>query len=59
MSEDSESQFEQIGIIQLIKNMLSPRTLPHIIMIALISSICGYGVHIFGNIIYNCRIFVE
>lgn len=39
MSEDSESQFEQIGIIQLIKNMLSPRTLPHIIMIALISII--------------------
>ena len=39
MTEDSEPQFEQIGIVQLIKNMLSPRTLPHIIMIALISAI--------------------
>ena len=39
MSEESEEKIEQIGIIQLIKNMLSPRTLPHIIMIALISTI--------------------
>ncbi|MBG45608.1 MAG: hypothetical protein CMB76_03715 [Euryarchaeota archaeon] len=39
MSEEPEVQFEQIGIFQLIKNMLSPRTLPHIIMIALISTL--------------------
>ena len=39
MTEDSDTQFEQIGIIQLIRNMLSPRTLPHIIMIAFISII--------------------
>ena len=39
MSEESGEKIEQIGIIQLIKNMLSPRTLPHIIMIALISTI--------------------
>jgi|TARA_B100001559_G_C16482032_1_gene614239 hypothetical protein len=39
MSEEYRKQIEQIGIIQLIKNMLSPRTLPHIIMIALISTI--------------------
>ncbi len=39
MSDDSVDEFEQIGIIQLIKNMLSPRTLPHIIMIALISTV--------------------
>ena len=39
MSEEPEKQFEQIGIFQLIKNMLSPRTLPHIIMIALISTL--------------------
>ena len=39
MSENHESQFEQVGILQLIRNMLSPRTLPHIIMIALVSSI--------------------
>ena len=39
MSENPESQFEQVGILQLIRNMLSPRTLPHIIMIALVSSI--------------------
>ena len=39
MSDESGESFEQIGIIQLIKNMLSPRTLPHIIMIALISTI--------------------
>ena len=39
MTDESEDQFEQIGILQLIRNMLSPRTLPHIIMIALISSI--------------------
>ena len=39
MTEEVETQFEQIGILQLIRNMLSPRTLPHIIMIALISTI--------------------
>ena len=39
MNDESGEPFEQIGIIQLIKNMLSPRTLPHIIMIALISTI--------------------
>ena len=39
MVEESGEKIEQIGIIQLIKNMLSPRTLPHIIMIALISTI--------------------
>lgn len=39
MAEDSNQDFKQIGFLQLIKNMLSPRTLPHIIMIALISSI--------------------
>ena len=38
MSDESGEQLEQIGIIQLVKNMLSPRTLPHIIMIALIST---------------------
>ena len=38
MSDESGESFEQIGIIQLVKNMLSPRTLPHIIMIALIST---------------------
>lgn len=38
MSDESGEPFEQIGIIQLIKNMLSPRTLPHIIMIALLST---------------------
>lgn len=38
MSDESGEPFEQIGIIQLVKNMLSPRTLPHIIMIALIST---------------------
>ncbi len=39
MSGDSKQEFEQIGILQLIRNMLSPRTLPHIVMIAIISSI--------------------
>ena len=39
MSDEIETQFEQIGILQLIRNMMSPRTLPHIIMIALISTI--------------------
>ncbi len=39
ISEEPSEQFEQIGFIQLIRNMLSPRTLPHIIMIALISII--------------------
>lgn len=39
MEEDSKQEFKQIGMIQLIRNMLSPRTLPHIIMIAVISSI--------------------
>lgn len=39
MEEDSQQEFKQIGILQLIRNMLSPRTLPHIIMIAVISSI--------------------
>ena len=38
MSDESGEPFEQIGVIQLIKNMLSPRTLPHIIMIALLST---------------------
>ena len=37
MSDESEPRFWQAGILQLIKNMLSPRTIPHIIMIALIS----------------------
>ena len=39
MEEDSQQEFKQIGILHLIRNMLSPRTLPHIIMIAVISSI--------------------
>lgn len=39
MEEGSKQEFKQIGMIQLIRNMLSPRTLPHIIMIAVISSI--------------------
>ena len=39
MSDESGEPLEQIGIIQLVKNMLSPRTLPHIVMIALISTI--------------------
>lgn len=39
MEEDSQQEFRQIGMVQLIRNMLSPRTLPHIIMIAVISSI--------------------
>ena len=39
MTEDSAQEFKQIGMLQLIRNMLSPRTLPHIIMIAIISSI--------------------
>ena len=32
-------KFQQIGMFQLIKNMLSPRTLPHIAMIAILSTI--------------------
>jgi len=39
MSEESDEEFKRVGIFQLIQNMLSPRTLPHIIMIALISSL--------------------
>ena len=39
MEEDSQQEFKQIGMLQLIRNMLSPRTLPHIIMIAVISSV--------------------
>lgn len=39
MEEGSQQEFRQIGMLQLIRNMLSPRTLPHIIMIAVISSI--------------------
>ena len=39
MEEDSQQEFRQIGMLQLVRNMLSPRTLPHIIMIAVISSI--------------------
>jgi len=39
MEEDSQQEFKQIGMLQLIRNMLSPRTLPHIVMIAVISSI--------------------
>ena len=39
MEEDSQQEFKQIGMLQLIRNMLSPRTMPHIIMIAVISSI--------------------
>ena len=38
MIEESEQPLEQIGMLQLIRNMLSPRTLPHILMIALISA---------------------
>ena len=38
MTEESEHPLEQIGMLQLIRNMLSPRTLPHILMIALISA---------------------
>ena len=38
MTEESESPIEQMGILQLIRNMLSARTLPHIIMIALVSA---------------------
>jgi len=38
MTEESEQPLEQIGMLQLIRNMLSPRTLPHILMIALISA---------------------
>ena len=39
MSEETSEELAPIGILQLIGNMLSPRTLPHIIMIAVISSI--------------------
>ena len=39
MSENVDAKFQQIGMFQLIKNMLSPRTLPHIAMIAILSTI--------------------
>ena len=39
MGEETSEEMAPIGILQLIGNMLSPRTLPHIIMIAVISSI--------------------
>ncbi len=39
MAEESEEEIYQIGFLQLISNMLSPKTLPHLIMIAVISSI--------------------
>ena len=39
MSEESTEEFEQVGIFKLIRNMLSPRTIPHIIMIAMISAL--------------------
>ena len=39
MSEESTEDFEQVGIFKLIRNMLSPRTIPHIVMIALISAL--------------------
>ena len=38
MEEDSQQEFKQIGMLQLIRNMLSPGPY-HIIMIAVISSI--------------------
>ncbi len=39
MTNSSNQDFRQIGMLELIRNMLSPRTLPHILMIAVISSI--------------------
>ena len=39
MSDETSEDLAPIGILHLIGNMLSPRTLPHIIMIAVISSI--------------------
>ena len=39
MAEESEEEIYQLGFLQLISNMLSPKTLPHLIMIAVISSI--------------------
>ena len=39
MSDDNSQEIAPVGIFQLIGNMLSPRTLPHIVMIAVISSI--------------------
>ena len=39
MSGDNSQETAPVGIFQLIGNMLSPRTLPHIVMIAVISSI--------------------
>lgn len=39
MSDETSEELAPIGILQLIGNMLSRRTLPHIIMIAVISSI--------------------
>ena len=45
MTEDSQQEFKHTGILELILNMLSPRTLPHIIMIAVISSILLFFVN--------------
>jgi len=39
MSDANSEEIAPVGIFQLIGNMLSPRTLPHIVMIAVISSI--------------------
>jgi len=39
MSEDNTDSLEQIGFLDLIKNMFSTRTLPHIVTIGLISII--------------------
>ena len=39
MEDEPEEKFEQVSVFHLISNMLSPRTLPHIVMIALISMI--------------------
>ena len=39
MEGETEEKFEQVSVFHLISNMLSPRTLPHIAMIALISMI--------------------
>tara|TARA_B100001094_G_scaffold87168_1_gene83425 strand:+ start:2553 stop:3911 length:1359 start_codon:yes stop_codon:yes gene_type:complete len=39
MEDEPEEKFEQVSVFHLIGNMLSPRTLPHIVMIALISMI--------------------
>jgi len=39
MDDEPEEKFEQVSVFHLIANMLSPRTLPHIVMIALISMV--------------------